>query len=682
MAGKRQHYVPRLIQRGFLYDPSDESERTWLHRCGVVPRLVGIKDIGVEDWFYSRRSLDGALTLDDTITELERDLGPSIRRFRESAATSTIDAQEAARTVVHLVTRTAHLRQIISGTMTGMLREIEALFTDPARLGAMLGLTGAALPSLVSDAIRESAEELVSAGFPVALSERVIRFVLREFGDQYAEQMAAKLGPILPILFRQLTDKVRDTHNAVLSAPPENNGWLGALTRLNWTVEAGVDLILPDAVALACEDNGPLMPMLFTKTSDVRAVVMPVSPERVLVGRLGDGAPVDLGEFNSQAAASCEAFFIGAKPFNDGVLTARIGSAPTRVMEETISVAIREAEKMPQVEEMTPARAEPAVFSQHGFSYTVRLDDFGDENLAKEIGEVLGAVIDTLGRRIPLHELDGFTIAIDYHRALASLDRGDPNLPPVSSRALGYGQGIGNPVSVIRDGVRKEHLVISASLAEMWLSPDLKARSTGLHILVDLLAGVAHWTRYTSARDFNFTPDAMQRALHSAAGAAPGHYWSASQAAFVAPDQGAIYAALVIESLEFAKCRISEERGRLRDGSGIANVTRTALECVSAIIGHAADWLGHRDGLAEGQLFAGSDLPEQLKLVGLDRWIELFGRDLAACYELDGGLNLDVVTSLSRHVERLFWSFGIYCWPDADDVKCHVTDQFFVPPAV
>jgi hypothetical protein len=32
--------------------PTDESERTWLHRLGAPARRVGIGDVGVEDWFY------------------------------------------------------------------------------------------------------------------------------------------------------------------------------------------------------------------------------------------------------------------------------------------------------------------------------------------------------------------------------------------------------------------------------------------------------------------------------------------------------------------------------------------------------------------------------------------------------------------------------------------------------
>ena len=90
--------------------------------------------------------------------------------------------------------------------------------------------------------------------------------------------------------------------------------------------------------------------------------------------------------------------------------------------------------------------------------------------------------------------------------------------------------------------------------------------------------------------------------------------------------------------------------------------------------------LGHRDGLAEGQHFVGDDLPERLKPYGLSQWIELFGRDLAACYRDDGALDFNVVTTLSRHVERLFWALGVYCWQEGNDVRCIISDQPLIFP--
>lgn len=680
MAGKRQHYVPRLLQRGFLDNPSDEAERTWLHRHGAEARLVGIRDVGVEDWFYSRKSLDGTPTLDDMITDLERDLGACIGALRACPPGSPIDAAEAARTVVHLVIRTAHLRQVMSAGMTSIADEIQSIFTDPARLGRMIGFAKPAFASVVLNAVRDSAAELVPTGIPSAFSERLIGFELRELGDRLIEQAVETLGPIFPQLFSGLVSRVRDAHNSILATTPESNGWVTALAALKWTVEAGVDLILPDAVALAFEDGGQLMPLLFTTAANVRGVVMPISTDRILVGLVAGSAPIDFSKFNTQAAANCECFFIGAKPFDEDKLSTLIGSATAGEIEEAVLSAVREAEQLRSTAGTTIARSEPHAFTQQGFSFSVRLADFGDEVLAKEFADVLHGVVTVLARHLPLHKLDGITLAIDYHGALATVDRGDPSLPPVTSGALSYGLGVAKPLTVIRNGAHKEHLVIAAGLAEMWLSSDPGVRSSGLYTLVKMLAGVAHSTRYASARKVNFSPDAMARVLHLAVATTPSGYWSAREAAFVEPDQGQIYADLVIDSLAFADREIADERARIPESGDIGNTTRRALECVSAVLGHAADWLGHRDGLTEGQAFAGSDLPERLRARSLDRWLELFGRDLAACYEPEGALNIEVVISLSSHVERLFWSLGIYCWPSDDDVRCLVTDRFFYPP--
>lgn len=680
MSGKRQHYIPRLLQRGFLHDISDEAERTWLYRLDSDAKLVGIRSVGVEDWFYSRKALDGTPTLDDAITDLECDLGASVGALRASAPGSSTDAGEAARTVVHLVMRTAHLRQIFAAGMARITNEVEAMFTDSARLAEMIGLAEPMLASIVSDAIRDKAAEFAPAGIPAAFSERLITFEFRELGERLVEQTVAILGPIFPQMYEDIAGKMRDAHNSILETSHESNGWVAALAAFEWSVEAGVDLILPDAVALAREDDGPLMPLLFTKAANARAVVMPISSDRVLVGRVVGSAPIHLGEFNKAAAASCKTFFISAKPLKEDTLTALIGSALANAIEETISAAAREAQQTRSTAGTVTAPALPHAFTHQGFSYSVRLADFGDEILANEFAEVLQGVVGELSRDLPLHELDGFTLAVDYQAALATLDRGAADLPPVTSNALRYGLGVAKTVTVIRNGSRKEHLVIAAGLAQAWLSQDAEVRVTGLYTLVKLLAGIAHSTLYSGAMDTNFTPDAMKQEFHLAVAAAPAGYWSARQAAFVEPDQGQASADLVIECLAFAEREIAEERARIPESGEIRNVMICALECVSAVLGHVADWLGHRDGLAEGQSFAGSDLCERLKTRGLDRWIDLFGRDLAACYPPDGVLDLEMVTSLSPHVERLFWGLGIYCWPDDNGIRCLVTDRFFLPP--
>lgn len=683
MAGKRQHYMPRLLQRGFLADPAFEAERTWLHRPGSVARLVGIRDVGVEDWFYSRKSLDGLPTLDDAITEYEGELSATIRVLREAPPGTYVDGALAAETLVHFVFRAAHLRSIMTAGVAAASNGLEALFTDPSRLGAMLGLAGPALSSVVTSAIQSKAGELVEAGFPSSFTERLMTFLVREVGSDLVAKAVEQSGPMFAMINGMVADKARETHNAMVEKPLDENGWVEALAGFIWSVEAATDLILPDAIALSRKGYAaPLEPLVFTSAGDASVVMMPVSHDRMLVGRRSKAVPVDLTKFNAEAASSCESFFIASRSFDSEGLNSRIGVGPSDAISSAIAEAVREAEQTRSIGVPDIPAAMPREMTHQNFTYSVKLADFGDDILAREYADIIQAVVSSLSRDLPLHDLDGVTIAYDYHGALKAVDRGDPSLPPISSGALGYGIGVAKSVTVWRDGHRKEHLVIAAGLAEYWTSEDMALRASGLHILIKMLAGTAQATRYADAYSTGFSPDQMGRELHTAVATAPSGYWSAKQAAFIDPQQGAALADLVINGLDFAENEIADARSRMRDSSDIDEATMRAIQCVTGVLDHVADWLGHRDGLTDGQVFDGSDLPDRLKARGLEHWIEMFGRDLAACYPPDGSLDISVVTTLSRHVERILWSLGIYCWPQADGMHCIVTDRRFVIPSL
>jgi hypothetical protein len=634
--------------------------------------------VGVEDWFYSRKGSPGERTLDDAITDFERDLGKDVASLRSAAAGSKIDSSLAARTVVHLVLRTAHLRRTISAGITSISHELEALFINPERLGVMFGLAGPVLASSVVDAIRSSAQDLVPVGIPAPLSERLMWFYVREFGDQLVAQAVATLAPLIPNLFDELADQIRDTHNALLKKPLDDHGWFAALSRFAWSVETATDLILPDSVALAREPEGALAPLLFTKAANAVVILLPLSHDRMLVGRRAPAEKVDLADFNSSAAASCDGFFIAARPFDSGSLENQIGTGPALALVEAITEAVKQVENArsfaPDVRRQTQSHEK----KEKDLSFQITLKNCGDEVLAREYAEIVRTVVQMLSREVPLYNLDGITIAADYGAALAELDRGDPELPALTSGALEYGLGVAMPVTVIRDGEEKQHLVLAAGIAEGWTSADPVIKAGSIHLLIRMLAGIAHATLYAGAP--SFTPDAMARELHLSAAHTPASYWSAREVAFIAPDQGSIYSDLVVDSLNHAVSAIEVERSRMADDSDVSKAFSVAVSCTSAVLCHAADWLGHRDGLADGSNFDGSDLPERLTGYGLERWIALLGRDLAACYTDQGALDLAIVETLSRHVERLLWCFGIYCWPEGEDVRCVVSDRAFRPP--
>jgi hypothetical protein len=681
MAGKRQHYVPRLLQRGFLHDPAEEAERTWLHRRGGNAVLVGIRDVGVEDWFYSRKSFDGRPTLDDLITEIEGDLGATINGMRATSPGTSVDPGVAARCAVHLVMRTDHLRRVMSEGVASLVCKLQSLFTDPSRVANMFGLNGPELSQSVIEAVREAALKVASIGVPPSLTERLLSALVRENGDDLVRNATTAVKPFFPLLSGNLVSKVRDAQSRILEMPPEGAGWVTTLSTFHWTIEAGEKLILPDAVALAAEANGRLVPLMFTSADDATALLMPISSNLILVGISPARSALDLTQFNALAAAACSAFFIGAQPFDKDNLASLIGTGPATEIQRGISEAISSAELRGAAPLSLPTRSKDRVFEQESFSYSVRLADYGDVDRAKEISEVIEAVVRELARHLPLHDLDGFTIAIDYHRALAELDRGDPHFPVATSSALEYGAGVAMPVTVKRNGMRKEHIVLAAHIAESWLSDNLNTRAGALNILVKMLAGVAHRTRFDTDAAVTFRPGPLAVALHPGVAPAPPEWFSARECAFIAPHLGGAYAELVIDSLEFAEREIARERAKSRETGDISSATRRAFECVSAILTHAANWLGHRAGLTDGQAFEGDDLPGRLQSRGLDRWIEVFGRDLAAVYEHEGGgLNMAVVMRLSQHVDRLLWALGIYTWLEEENIRCLVVERGLLVP--
>ncbi|MFO3796916.1 MAG: hypothetical protein ACK8QZ_06475, partial [Anaerolineales bacterium] len=131
MAGKRQHYVPRFLQRGFLDDPNHKAERTWFHRRNSQAQLVGITAVGVGEYFYSKLRSDGEKTLDDMITEIELKLLPDFLALKRLPVNQPIDSQVAARLTTHLMLRTAHLRSVFEQGASKVFDAAIPLFTDP-----------------------------------------------------------------------------------------------------------------------------------------------------------------------------------------------------------------------------------------------------------------------------------------------------------------------------------------------------------------------------------------------------------------------------------------------------------------------------------------------------------------------------------------------------------------------
>ena len=138
MSGKKQHHIPRSLQRGFLFDV--KAERTYVYRRNGGNFPACISDVLAQRYFYSRLSSDGSKTLDDMITEYENRLGRLLIKVRSIPIDGKADADVAAEIIAHLTPRSARVRCIFGSGVEQLITTAAEAFADEDTIVALLGL--------------------------------------------------------------------------------------------------------------------------------------------------------------------------------------------------------------------------------------------------------------------------------------------------------------------------------------------------------------------------------------------------------------------------------------------------------------------------------------------------------------------------------------------------------------
>ena len=107
MSGKRQHFIPRFLQRGFVSHTVGDEAFTWVYRKEGHPFNTNIKNVGVESAFYTQ---ENDAVADDLITEAEGPLSNLVEKLLSSPPGAISDPYLPS-LIAHLEVRTRHLRQ-------------------------------------------------------------------------------------------------------------------------------------------------------------------------------------------------------------------------------------------------------------------------------------------------------------------------------------------------------------------------------------------------------------------------------------------------------------------------------------------------------------------------------------------------------------------------------------------
>ena len=280
MAGKKQHYIPRLLLRGFKI-PGQKAELVVRYRVGLPRRQVSIDDICHGKFFYSNFT---DTSLDDEITGEESAVfGPALDAVRKG---TDVDEKVLRRFIVHLMLRTEAARSNIDAFAKSAGQGFIDAVSDKDIVARMVSGGAIDIKKTSKQALDEQLKK-IGKSLPRDQRLRIQKHAedyLRNHIGQAAAFVADTAAQFLPdkMADRLSGERIQKEALAQDVAPSKR---VSSLDRMKLTImdyDASKPLILGDDPVLAFLEDGTVT-RAFMPLNKPEAHVLPVTPSRAIL---------------------------------------------------------------------------------------------------------------------------------------------------------------------------------------------------------------------------------------------------------------------------------------------------------------------------------------------------------------------------------------------------------------
>ena len=280
MAGKRQHFIPQFLQRGFASHNTNKDHYAWVYRKeDLNPFNANIKNIGTEGYFYAE---DKETTLDDIITDAETKYAIFVDELRNNDGSKKIDSQMAANLIAHFEIRTKNLRDSFRNAGT-LLIEITKFLHDENNCEQFVR------KQVATEAVKMIDEELEKRNIPRTLFpifRQQFAPLVKEKIPEMTENMSNMMLYISQNIPTLLKNSTKSSHiKALLNThtPPVK---VSVYKKLNYQVVSTGDMTVPlgDSAVIFNVDGDPAFKPYFEIDNKLLAVILPISSRQLLVG--------------------------------------------------------------------------------------------------------------------------------------------------------------------------------------------------------------------------------------------------------------------------------------------------------------------------------------------------------------------------------------------------------------
>ena len=449
--------------------------------------------------FYSKPSTEGLPTLDDLITDYEGRLSGIVRDVPALEVGDDIPAHQASEIVSHLAVRSSYLRGFVEDAANSLADTISHILHGVID-GKRISLPKHRVPpGLAEYTLNEFRQRGLMDQTNVSEQSvvKLVYFALREEGPEILQQSKSIIMELIAEMTSGSKKLGRSTQTKVLAeelAPVKRRE---TLEKLSWQVFQGPPegAILPDCTSIAF-DGTEWSSNIVASGHDAMVVVLPMTPDKLAVGRMNPKVDFDPSDFNRHAVSAAHTFFLSSKRHSE--LEGAMGSLGENVRQQLGKLTSKAAAE--SLDKWLSLDREAGEIQEDGGGHSwvaegdlptqvkVTLYDFGDDGFAKQVSDKVLSVLHAYAKVVPAVGIEDFIFANDFNAAIGSVDFGYESNASSTPFDDENNLGVALPLTVMREGKIQTIAVLRAGVA-VWLISDKDDEiEDGQQVIVNLLA--------------------------------------------------------------------------------------------------------------------------------------------------------------------------------------------------
>lgn len=311
MSGKRHHFIPKFLQKGFSIEIDSKTQKIWVYKKNSSTYPANIIDSGVEGYFYG---IDGDNSLDDEITQLEDKYSRLISLARQQPTNTKLDKKSVFKLIYNFEIRTRNLRESFRESMQFVVQEVLNKLSNPKEYEKLL-------QDMINDELNKLVDiECEKNGVPRSMMP-IYRVAFRkESKDKLEtltplvhEHMKSACENFKALITDTLTINIKSAHiKAMLKSSkkiPPKLKWYEQLEYSIYESDNG-DIPLGDSIILFHVNEKREFKNFLDDKKSLISVILPISPKRIICGTKNKNYVPDFFALKRAIISNSKEFFL------------------------------------------------------------------------------------------------------------------------------------------------------------------------------------------------------------------------------------------------------------------------------------------------------------------------------------------------------------------------------------